>query len=1163
MKIKRISFLLLSAVTLFSISSCGRFGISIENPPTNLPTTNVPTNTNDTNTSTSDTTTTTSENNNSTVTTNSTTNTSTTTEVQSNYCTVHYIANNGSNIPDELITKGSKATNITNLVKESDSLNTYTFGGWYSDTNYDTLYNFNLAVNEDLYLYAKWIPTPKTYTVNFYDGQTGSLIDTKTVNGGQKVTEPTAPTKQGYDFDGWFIGSEMKTIFDLNTNITSSLDIYAKYTSNSSTNTNINITSYAGYTEGAYVEFDKISSITNNSYKVYYKGANNTDFVEINSELIRVGNSSVRADIVGLEEGNYTIKVSANNESVERTITVSKDDRSGYAHFNNSTGVGAYNNNGTLKANAVVVYVTDSTKNTVKATIKNKEYTGISDIITHATNENIPVDIRIIGTIGAATWQKNTPSVSKYSEATTSTVKGINGNYLKLQDYDEYAIIDTYGFNSLDESQYSKLNGLTNKIKYDSSKKEFDSYYNMLDVKGAKNVTVEGIGTDAGLFQWGFTWKSDCKSIEVKNLTFDDYTEDACSFEGSGSDSSLNSLSAFTSTNYWIHNNTFEKGVNYWDVCSEQDKHDGDGATDFKRCAYVTVSYNHYINNHKTGLVGGGDSQMSAALTFHHNFYDQCQSRLPFARQANMHMYNNYYYKSSGNNMQIYSGAYAFIENCYFEGVNKTFIISNEYFKTNDTEILDGKTYYDKNKQIVTYDVGTTISSQKIGNVEIYEKRTPAVKSYNNKYDNCSGTSGATIVSNRTDAVTNGNAFDANFDTNPTNFYYDSTNKCSDVEILTNTDDVKEFVTLHAGAGNLSSKYSVVDQDTLNAKKAELIGLLNDSLVEGGTYHSNYQTNKDKYDEALAEYTTLINSAKTEDKAIEIYNAALAKFNDLTKASYTVTFVVDGTTYTTSTVYDGNEIEYPDAPTKNGYVFAYWKDSNGSKYNSIPNSDIALYAEFTNELTYSSLSANSNRILAMDFNNSTANEKLPSTMNKDTISLYGITNNTKDTEGLCYGIYTGSAIQTIDTDSSGAALMGITLGNKYNSGILKGYLDLKTNGNIGSKWKLLSFFNYEGNEVISFGLDTNKKWAYSIDGGTTWNTFNPNVSGAANTTYNIYFQFDLDNGYVSFYMNNKLLINYIKLNIKEMSYFQTMTNGTGTGDGARNITFDNIVVVKE
>lgn len=1112
MKLKRISSILIFGLSLISLSSCdlftnsGKTNTNSETTTTNIVNNtdgNVPTNSN---------------NNDNTSPTN---NTSSETDT---YCTVHYVTNNGTSIPDERIEKGSKATKYDNLVKEKDSYNTYSFAGWFIDSEYKTLYDFNLAVNDDLYLYAKWNQTPRTYTVNFYDGQTGNLIDTKAVTGGQKVTEPTVPTKQGYSFSGWFIGSEMKTSFDLNTNITSSLDIYAKYTSNSGSNTNLNITSISGYTEGAYVEFDKISGITDNSYKVYYKGLNDIDFIEIDSELIRVGNSNVRADIVGLEEGNYTIKVTANNESLERNVSVAKDDRSGYAHFNNSNGVGAYNNNGTLKANTVVVYVTDSNKNSVTAKINGTTYTGISDIITHATNENIPVDIRIIGTIGAATW--NPLSVNNYYDSNKkiginpeTAVKGANGQYLSTSksEYSESDIING-GYNTLNTTTYSKLNGLTNKIKYDSSKKEFDSYYNMLDIKGAKNVTVEGIGSDAGLFQWGFTWKSDCKSIEVKNLTFDDYTEDACSFEGS---TNATSISGFGGKYYWIHNNTFEKGINYWDVCSEQDKHDGDGATDFKKCAFITISYNHYIKNHKTGLVGGGDDQTTASLTFHHNFYDQCQSRLPFARQANMHMYNNYYYKSSGNNMQIYAGAYAFIENCYFEGVTNTFIIDSRNL------------------------------------------RTAAVKSLNNKYDNCGGTSGATIVASREQSVTNQNVFDTSFDTNPTNFYYDSYNKCSDVEILTATDDVKEFVPLHAGAGNLSSKYAVVDQDALNDKKAELIGLLNDSLTTGGTYYSYYQTNKNKYDQALTEYTALINATKTEEKALEKYNEAILKFNDLTKAEYTVTFKIDNSTYTTSTVYDGKEIEYPTAPTKDGYIFAYWKDSSGNKYNSIPNGDITLYAEFTNELTYSSLSVNTNKILAMDFNNSTANEKLPSTINKDTISLYGITNNTKDTEGLCYGIYTGSAIQTVDTDSSGAALMGITLGNKYNNGILKGYLDLKTNGNIGSKWKLLSFFDYEGNEVISFGLDSNKKWAYSIDGGSSWITFSDNIEGAKNTTYNIYFQFDLDNGYVSFYMNNKLLINYIKLNIKEMSYFQTMTNGTGTGDGARNITFDNIVIVKE
>lgn len=42
-------------------------------------------------------------------------------------------------------------------------------------------------------------------------------------------------------------------------------------------------------------------------------------------------------------------------------------DRSGYAHFNYTSGVGAYNDDGTPKANAQIIYVTEATKNTVTA----------------------------------------------------------------------------------------------------------------------------------------------------------------------------------------------------------------------------------------------------------------------------------------------------------------------------------------------------------------------------------------------------------------------------------------------------------------------------------------------------------------------------------------------------------------------------------------------------------------------------------------------------------------------------------------------------------------------------------------------------------------------------------------------------------------------------
>ena len=543
---------------------------------------------------------------------------------------------------------------------------------------------------------------------------------------------------------------------------TSSVTPSTTSTTSSTTEGEISLISTDGYAEGLYAEFKSLNNKKAKDFNIKYKKHSSDTYKSLDKELIRdLSNGNIRFDVVGIKADKYDYLIQIGDKVIiqKENIAVSAHDRSGYAHFNVTQGVGAYNNDGTLKDNAVIVYVTDETKNTVTANINNKTYTGLSNIIKASKDVNQPIDVRIVGKITAATW--NPLTVSKYSAATTTTVKGANNKYLALQNYDENQIISG-GFNTLNTTNATKLNGLTNKIKYDSSKKEFDSYYNMLDVSNAKNITVEGIGTDAEIFQWGFTWKSS-KSVEIRNLTFTDYTEDACSFESGDSDSDLTTLNAFNYTNIWLHNNTFNKGINYWDVCSEQDKHDGDGATDFKRVAYVTISYNHYIKNHKTGLVGGGDSQMTASLTFHHNYYDECQSRLPFARQANMHMYNNYYYKSTGNNMQIYANAYAFIENCYFENVKKTFI-----FNTNGT---------------------------------------PAVKSFNNVFISCGSynVAGVTTVTSRTEAVTNSNIFGQTFDINSNIFYYDSVNKKSNVEYMTTAEKAKEDCKKYSGAGAKSS----------------------------------------------------------------------------------------------------------------------------------------------------------------------------------------------------------------------------------------------------------------------------------------------------------------------------------------------------------------------
>ena len=63
-----------------------------------------------------------------------------------------------------------------------------------------------------------------------FDTQGGSAIDpVKDVRYEATITEPAAPTKTGYVFDGWYLDAEGKTAFDFSTPITAATTIYVKW----------------------------------------------------------------------------------------------------------------------------------------------------------------------------------------------------------------------------------------------------------------------------------------------------------------------------------------------------------------------------------------------------------------------------------------------------------------------------------------------------------------------------------------------------------------------------------------------------------------------------------------------------------------------------------------------------------------------------------------------------------------------------------------------------------------------------------------------------------------------------------------------------------------------------------------------------------------------
>ena len=116
----------------------------------------------------------------------------------------------------------------------------------------------------------------------------------------------------------------------------------------------IQITEAKGWQESAYLKWAPFEGAS--SYNVY------VDDKKIDAQLIRQYKSYYRADVLGLKAGTYSVKVvPVNAEGTEiagantaSNLVVKSYNREGFAHFKYD-GVGAYNNDGPLKAGGKVL----------------------------------------------------------------------------------------------------------------------------------------------------------------------------------------------------------------------------------------------------------------------------------------------------------------------------------------------------------------------------------------------------------------------------------------------------------------------------------------------------------------------------------------------------------------------------------------------------------------------------------------------------------------------------------------------------------------------------------------------------------------------------------------------------------------------------------------
>ncbi|WP_052723567.1 tail fiber protein [Paenibacillus wulumuqiensis] len=137
--------------------------------------------------------------------------------------TVTFDSQGGSPAAEQTVNYGAYAVQPPAPTKTG-----YTFGGWYVDTSFTVPFEFNhTAVTGNLTVYARW--TVNSHTVRF-DTYGGSAVADMAVISGEKAMQPTAPSRTGYLFAGWYTDSARTQPFDFNlTPITGDLMLYAKW----------------------------------------------------------------------------------------------------------------------------------------------------------------------------------------------------------------------------------------------------------------------------------------------------------------------------------------------------------------------------------------------------------------------------------------------------------------------------------------------------------------------------------------------------------------------------------------------------------------------------------------------------------------------------------------------------------------------------------------------------------------------------------------------------------------------------------------------------------------------------------------------------------------------------------------------------------------------
>ena len=193
----------------------------------------------------------------------------------------------------------------------------------------------------------------------------------------------------------------------------------------------------AGWIETAFVKWQPVENA--GRYNVYYSGEGVVN-KQVDDYLIRSYGSYLRADVLGLKAGNYTITVKPvilgieGSGSTTGTLTVLPQDRNGFA-FHGGRVPGGYKADGTPKDNAVILYITEKSKNTISFNVitnnngNTTNYVGFQNIFSGIKKgiDKRPYIFRLVGNITDFTDMEGGDLVveNKNNDLSYITVEGV------------------------------------------------------------------------------------------------------------------------------------------------------------------------------------------------------------------------------------------------------------------------------------------------------------------------------------------------------------------------------------------------------------------------------------------------------------------------------------------------------------------------------------------------------------------------------------------------------------------------------------------------------------------------------------------------------------------------------------------------------------------